>query len=323
MTMAEGVRRALLTGGTGYVGSHLAKRLVLERFEVHLVVRAESGTGLLHDVLPRLVLHEHNGSTEGMDSIVKASHPDVVFHLASHFIAQHRPADLDPLVHSNLFFPLQLVDAMVRTGCYHLVNVGTNWEHFKNREYSPVCLYAATKRAFESLLAYYLETTSLRAVTLKLFDTYGPGDPRPKLFRALKEAAESGAALKMSPGEQLVDIVHVEDVAEAFLLAAIRLLSGKVQEGTHERYAVSSGSRLCLRDLVNKYEAAIGMPIPVEWGGRPYRPREVMVPWTKGKPVPGWRPRIPLEDGLRTLFASPDMQEESGASSAGRSGKRK
>jgi nucleoside-diphosphate-sugar epimerase len=301
--MAETGRRAILTGGTGFVGSHLARRLLHEGWEVHLVVRGGFRTALIRDILPRLVLHEHNGTTDGMASIVEESRPDVAFHLASLFLAQHGPADVEPLVRSNILFPLQLVDAMASRGRYLLVNTSTNWEHYEDREYDPVCLYAATKRAFETLLAYYLEISPMRVVTLKLFDTYGPGDPRPKLFKALLESVEKGVPLKMSPGDQCVDLVHVDDVVEAFVLAAGRLLGGKIREGCHERYAVSSGQRIRLRDLVEKFEAALGETVPVEWGGRQYRPREVLVPWTKGVPLPGWVPRVSLEAGLKHVVA--------------------
>jgi hypothetical protein len=52
--------------------------------------------------------------------------------------------------------------------------------------------------------------------------------------------------------------------------------------------------------VVELYARVTGRPIEVVWGGRPYRDREVMVPWT-GPRLPGWRPRIALADGLRTL----------------------
>ena len=101
----------------------------------------------------------------------------------------------------------------------------------------------------------------------------------------------------MSPGEQLIDIVHVHDVCTAFIMAAERLLGG---DGVgHERYAVSSGAPLPMKDLVRTFEKVAGVTLPIEWGGRPYRPREVMQPWTKGRPLPGWTPKISLERGLK------------------------
>jgi nucleoside-diphosphate-sugar epimerase len=231
-----------------------------------------------------------------MFAIVASARPDIVFHLASLFLSEHTADQLESLITSNVLFGTQLVEAMMANGVPLLVNTGTSWEHYCNSAYSPVNLYAASKHAFESILQYYVEAKGLQAITLKLFDTYGPDDPRPKLFTLLRRIADEQKTLGMSPGEQMIDLMHVDDVVEAFVLSADRLLCSAV-EG-HERYAVSSGAPIRLRDLVELFGRVIGRPLPIEWGGRPYREREVMVPWNTGVSVPGWLPTVGLEEGI-------------------------
>ena len=85
------------------------------------------------------------------------------------------------------------------------------WQHFGTPDYRPVNLYAATKQAFEDVLAYYADAQGIAAVTLELYDTYGPGDPRRKLIRILFEAARSGEPIQLSPGEQVIELLHVDD----------------------------------------------------------------------------------------------------------------
>jgi len=238
-----------------------------------------------------------------MTSIVKSARPDIIFHLASWVLVQHQPADIERLIRSNITFGAQLVEGMLGAGANRLVNTGTSWQHFENQDYSPVCLYAATKQAFEAILQYYVETSSLRVATLKLNDTYGPDDPRPKLFKLLQRAAESIETLKMSPGEQRVDLVYIDDVVDAYLASATLLLQDGVDG--QQTYAVSSGETIGLRELATVYESVAGVKLPIEWGGRPYRPREVMVPWNRGQPVPGWRPKTSLVEGIRkTVFGT-------------------
>ena len=94
---------------------------------------------------------------------------------------------------------------MTVNGVSKIINTGTFWQHYENREYSPTCLYAATKQAFESILHYYVEAKFLMIITLILFDSYGPSDPRPKLFSLLQEARQSEKVIAMSPGEQKID----------------------------------------------------------------------------------------------------------------------
>ena len=185
---------------------------------------------------------------------------------------------------------------MAKLGPLLLVNAGTSWQHFEGRDYSPVCLYAATKQAFQDLLAYYVEACGLRVVTLKLYDTYGPLDTRPKLLSLLRKAARTATKLQMSAGEQLVDLVYIDDIVEAFLVAGRRLLDGEVKSA--EDYGISSGKLMPLREVVELYQRVTGYKVDVEWGARPYRPREVMMPWS-GLPLPGWTPRISFEEGIR------------------------
>ena len=294
-TIKESGKRALVTGGTGFIGSHLVRRLINEGWKTDLVIPADVPLGGLQDLEPQLGIHWLDGSTEQVCSIVSSSRPDVVFHLASLFLASHDVEQVEPLVRSNVLFGTQIAEAVAKFGPKRLVNTGTSWQHFEGAGYSPVCLYAATKQAFEDLLTYYVEACGLRVVTLKLYDTYGPGDVRPKLLSLLRKAAQTATKLQMSAGEQLIDLVYVDDIVEAFLLAAQRLLDDQVKSS--EDYAVGSGEARTLREVVEIYQRITGYKIDVEWGARPYRPREVMVPWT-GPTLPGWRCSTSLEEGI-------------------------
>lgn len=290
---------ALVTGSTGFIGSHLAGKLASEGWQVHVIVRPNTSLSPLETIRGAISVHTHDGGQESLHSIFEEVRPSVVFHLASLFLATHRPDDVRPLVESNILFGAQLLEAMTRTGCNKLVNTGTSWQHYHSDDYVPVCLYAATKQAFEDLAWYYVQAEGLRLITLKLFDTYGPRDLRPKLFNALRNAATRGEELAMSAGEQLVDLVYVDDVARAFLVAAEMLLEGK---GTApEAYAISCGKPRPLREIVETYARVTGVPLRVKWGARPYRAREVMTPWTAGKQLPSWTPEVSLEEGIRKM----------------------
>ncbi len=293
-------RTALVTGATGFVGSHLVRRLIKERWETHIITRSSSILTPLKDVRNKIILHLHDGTTNSMINIAKEAEPEIVFHLASLFLAQHTSEDIERLVKSNILFGVQLAEAMALQGVTKLVNTGTSWQHFQDEPYNPVCLYAATKQAFEDMLKFYVEASGLKVINLKLFDTYGADDPRPKLFALLRKSAQEKAELVMSSGEQLIDLVYIDDVIEGYLLAAKRLMDNKVSN--MEEYALSSGNPIPLKEIVALYGRTIGKPVPVNWGGRPYRPREVMVPWNQGQKIPGWKPHYDLITGLKKVI---------------------
>lgn len=298
--MKSKLHRSLVTGATGFVGSRLVQRLLSDECDVSIVVRPTSNLSQLEDVKGHIKIYKHNGSTKRLIDVIATANPDIVFHLASNCTIHHKSTDIVPLISSNIQFGTQLVESMIHNGVCNLINTGTSWQHYMNYDYSPVCLYAATKQAFETILKYYIETSSLRVITLKLFDTYGPDDPRPKLFQLLKNSANQKEPLAMSPGDQMIDLVYIDDVIEAYLVAAERLQAE--QDIAHEQYAVSSGRPISLKKLVSIYEQVTQITPNIEWGGRPYRRREVMVPWNQGRQLSGWKPQVDLTEGIGRTY---------------------
>jgi nucleoside-diphosphate-sugar epimerase len=291
------MRRALVTGATGFIGGHLVRALTADGWDVHVLARPSSDTADLG-----ATVHVDDGTADGLAQVMAVAQPDVAFHLAALFLASHQPADVPALVEANVTFGARVAEALASLdGERLIVSTGTAWQHYDGRRYSPVALYAATKQALADVLRYYADTRQVRVVTLKLFDTYGPGDTRRKLLRLLADAAASGETLEMSGGEQLIDLVHVHDVVAALVRAAE---AATVERDWYQEYAVSSGAAVSLQDLVETFNQATGRHVHVVWGARPYRPREMFAPWDAGPVLPGWKPEIALADGIRAVFGT-------------------
>ncbi|KTT98270.1 hypothetical protein NS355_09565 [Sphingomonas yabuuchiae] len=284
---------ALVTGATGFIGGHLVKALSSCGWDVHATIRDNTP--------PAVTAHRLDGTQACLNDILATVRPDVVFHLASLFLADHRADQVEPLAAANIVFPMQLVEAMVQADCHKLVNTGTAWQFDSQGAVAPVNLYAATKQAFEAILPYYRDARGLSTISLRLFDTYGPSDPRRKLIRILLDAATIGERLDMSPGEQIVDLTHIDDVVSAFLGAGQRLLDSN--EPLDEEFFVS-GERQSVKALVEIVGEALRKPISVHFGGRPYRPREVMLPVEPGQRImPGWQRRRSLVEALPAMVS--------------------
>jgi len=290
------MRCALVTGASGFVGACLVRYLLQNGWRVHLLLREQSHVEAFSASEGQLTVHRCDGSYDSIERIVKASTPDVVYHLASLFLAQHQTGDIERLTESNLLFPTQLLEAMHKCGVRNLINTGTSWQNYESNDYKPVNLYAASKEAFEKLALFYIDAYGIKMTTLRLFDTYGPGDKRKKLFYLLRETARSGTVLNMSPGEQIINAVYGNDVAAAFLLAGEELLASDA--AAHRVYGVSSEKLLSLRELVAIYSEVTQHAVNVNWGALPYRPREVMAPCTNYASVPGWQQQTSLVDGI-------------------------
>jgi len=105
----------------------------------------------------------------------------------------------------------------------------------------------------------------------------------------------------MSLGEQMIDLVHIDDVMRAYTLAADGL---REQIVDHTHYAVASGKPMRLIDLVSEFKTATNTNLPITFGERPYRQREVMIPWNNYKIVPNWSADISFKKGVCGTFPS-------------------
>jgi nucleoside-diphosphate-sugar epimerase len=301
-------RRALLTGGTGFIGLALARRLSADGLIVTAAVRSTSDPGrvaLLREVAQVQTLDPHSGPLP----ILCEAKPDVVFHLASKFVAEHRPDQVDAILRDNIVFGVRLLEAMKQSGARRLVSASTTWQRFDSEAYSPANFYAASKQAFEDFTQYYVEAAGFGVIHLVLSDTYGPEDRRQKLFSVFAVALGANRPVAMSGGEQFLDLVHVADAAAAFAAAGERVASCPLP--SVERFAISSGRPIRLRELAGQYELAAGQALNIAWGERPYRAREIFKPTIHFAPVPGWKPTVDLTTGLRELLqgnAAPSRQ---------------
>ena len=297
-----GFSSALVTGASGFLGGHLCARLASCGIKTTALVRPTSSEENVAQLKNHTSVVSIDDSATGMSGALEAAQPDIVFHLAARYIAQHRPEDIPALVSDNIELTAELCEAIGNSNCSAIVSAGTAWQHAGSPAGdptpSPNTLYAATKQAADEIIDYYARTSDLNAITLKIYDSYGPGDPRRKFLNILAETAAKGETLCASPGDQKLHTVHVDDLIDGFIHAGNLLTSGEA--AGRNSFTLPSPEAITLRDLADTWKTATRSDASIEWGPMPHRPGEVMTPW-EGPPLPGWTPRITLEDGLRAL----------------------
>ena len=296
--------KIVITGATGFVGSNLTTFFLNKNYEVYLIVRPNSDLYNLDIKNSKLKVFKYDNELNSLISFFKEVNPICTFHLASNFIAEHQSSEINSLVASNITFGLHLLEAMKEADVKKLINTGTSWQHYNNEDYNPVCLYAATKHAFESLIEYYVQAENFKVITLKLFDTYGETDRRPKLINLLNKFAKDQSELNLSPGEQIVNLVHIHDVCTAYE-AAMKLIE-KQKSYIHYKYVIKHSKSYTLKEVINVFEKVSQKKIKIVWGGKPYRKREVMTLWDNGKILPNWSARINLEEGFEKILVKND-----------------
>ncbi len=291
--------KILITGATGFIGKNLIKRLLSEKHDLWAIIRPSSK---LEQIDKKVKTYIFNDNVEDLIIFFNQEKFDGVIHLASLFLGQHTSKDIRGLIDSNILFATTILEVSVKTNTRWFINTGTFFQNYKNKKYSPVNLYSATKQAFEDIAKYYLDTTNINFVTIKLCDTFGPDDSRPKIFNLWSKISRTGEKFDMSPGKQIIDINFVENVIDGYMEMISLLSKDNKRKMNGQVFLIKSNQRMSLRKLALTFEKTLKCKLNINWGGREYRTREVMSPWKGDKSIPGWKPKITIEDGIRKTF---------------------
>jgi nucleoside-diphosphate-sugar epimerase len=293
---------AIVTGGNGYVGFELIRQLLAGGVEVHAIAHVH--TGRLANVLPASSIHRIASDYPAINALVQQLQPDAIFHLAAMHSEPPTFEQMLGMIHCSVMLGAALLHGA--QACRNrpiFVHAGTYWQFDKNR-YSPKTFYAAAKQSLHDLLAYYRQVHSIPSVTLVLYDIFGPHDPRPKLWTKLREAPP-GSVFPVTSGNQLIELVHVSEVARAFRHADSLL---RQEVALKPFQCLRSGVRISLRELLEKVQDRTGLDITFDWGAVPYPPAQIFEPW-QGPILRGWRSTIGPVDGIAELILSTSTRQ--------------
>jgi len=298
--------KILITGATGFIGKNLVKNLLKEEdIDIYVIVRKNSDTSIIDK---RVTVFRYDEDIDALLNFFKKEKFDGVIHLASLFLASHEPKDIPNLISSNITFGTELLEASKSANVKWFLNTGTFWQNYQNEDYNPVNLYAATKEAFEIIVKYYTQTSDLIFTTIKLNDTFGPNDTRNKVFNLWYKISQSGEELKMSKGEQIIDISYIDDIVNAYKVMIYNLNQKNFTKYKNKTYVVSNKERVTLKELSKIFEEVTNKRLNIKWGGRDYRDREVMSPYSKGELVPNWQQQYTLKEAIKNTIK--DMKNE-------------
>jgi UDP-glucose 4-epimerase len=296
--------RALVTGGAGFIGSHLADALVARGDEVHVVDNL--ATGSPENVAAAAELHELDVRDEELEQLTEQLQPELVFHLAAQAdvgTSVERPM-FDAEV--NVVGTVRVLEA-ARAVRARVVFASTGGAIYgecerparEEDERRPVSPYAVSKLAGEEYLAAWNRLYGSSHVACRLANVYGPRQ-LPKLeggvvaifLDRLRDAQETQI---FGDGEQTRDFVHVDDVAAAFLAAASVPSTGIYNVGTGIGTSILELHRLCAETAGREQEALLS-------AARSGDVRHSVLDPGRAERELGWRPRTSLADGLASTW---------------------
>lgn len=285
--------KALVTGATGFIGTHLCRRLCRENVEVHAVSRTRV------ERQPEGVQWWSADLTDPAQvrELVAAVKPDVICHLASHVVGARGLEQVIPAFRGNLMSAVHVLHAATEVGGCRVVLTGSLEEPAGEEPLpAPSSPYAAAKWAASAYGRMFHALYGLDVVILRVFMVYGPAQVDvQKLVPYVILGLLRGEAPRLSSGQRKVDWIFVEDVVEAFVMAARKNdIAGRTID-------VGSGTLVTVKTLVEHLNRLVNPEIKLQFGALTERPLEQVrvADIEETFRTLGWKPTVSLEEGLR------------------------
>lgn len=297
----------LVTGGGGFIGACIARRLLARGADVHVLLRRETIPWRLQDVLDRVTVHRVDLlDAEGVRDAVGRIAPAAVFHMATHG-AYEVQSDARRIVETNVVGSYNILEASAAAAVAVFVNAGTSSEYGLKREpmreterLEPNSVYAVAKAAQTHLATLMARRGPTAVVTFRLFSVYGPWEEPTRLMPTLIRRARAGLPLEMAAPETARDFVYVDDVLDALLDI------DRLPATTGEVINLGTGVQSTLRDVVAAVQAAVGDRSEVRWAGMPPRRWDTdrwQADVSKARTLLGWSAKHTLKQGVARMAA--------------------
>ncbi|MDP5030899.1 NAD(P)-dependent oxidoreductase [Paraglaciecola sp.] len=279
----------LLTGATGFLGSHLLKALLAKEYNVVILKRSTSDTWRIKPYIDRVV--SYNIDIEPLSHAFEQQRIDCVIHTACHY---GRNGDsLHLIVESNLMFGLKVLDAAIA----HNVSTFINTDSMLPRELNP---YSLSKKQLVDWLRQ--QSQKIQVINLKLEHMYGPKDDATKFVPwVVSQLSRNVAEIKLTKGEQQRDFIYIDDVVSAFLT----ILDKAHSLAPFSEFDVGTGKLISVKSFLLQLKQAYDdnfctTSTVLAFGLLPYRDGEMMTVEVNNQALLnlGWAPKICLKQGI-------------------------
>ncbi|MBI2579914.1 MAG: GDP-mannose 4,6-dehydratase [Candidatus Aenigmarchaeota archaeon] len=293
----------LVTGGNGFIGSHLVTALAERGANVHVFSLNNNN---IRDI-PRVKFFRIDvRDFDAVRNAVKSISPKKVFHLAAIVNVSRDMKDAWPIADVKINGTLNMIRALEGTDYDCFINTGTCEEYGQNKPPftedmmpMPVSPYSASNASATIMCKMLHDVNGLPLTTLRQFTCYGPGQKPGMLIPYVITSAIENKDIRLTGGEQKRDFNYVDDAVDSFLKAAVE------KRAAGEIINIGTGKSHKIMDVVTSIIKISGSSSKPLFGTVPYREQEI---WdiradiSKAESILGWKPATSLAEGLeRTI----------------------
>lgn len=313
------MKRALITGISGFVGSHLAELLLAKGFEVHGIVRWRSKTENIDDFKEKLILHDGDMTDlSSLIKILKQVKPDYIFHLAAQSFVLSSWKSPGQTLYNNVIGTSNLLEAITSlkgNDFNPVVQIAGSSEEYglvlpnevpikETNPLRPLSPYGVSKVATDMLALQHFRSYGIKTVIARAFNHSGPR--RGDVFvcstfaKQIAEIEKGKRKLIIFHGnlEAKRDFTDVRDVVKAYLLAVEKCKPGEV-------YNICSGKAYSMKEILSMLLSLTDVSVKLKKDPERMRPSDVPIllgDCSKFKKATGWKPTIPFKKTLEDLL---------------------
>lgn len=293
--MENMVKQILITGGTGFLGSHLVNKLAEEN-QIIVLKRSFSKTRRIDN---KKNIKYYDIDKIDIENVFKENDIDIIIHTATKY--GRNDEEIEELIESNYLYPLKILKLAKKYGVNTFINTDTVLSKYIN-------IYSLTKNHFTDWLKYY--SKELKIFNLKLEHMYGEKDSNSKFITyIIQELLENKQKIDLTEGTQERNFIYIGDVVNAYEKVIKR---EKEFENGYYEYEIGTDENITIKDLVKKIKMLTKNEKTVlNFGAKKYRQNELMKSssdFTKFKNEFNWEAKIDIEEGLKRTINYYKMQ---------------
>ena len=292
-------KTVLLTGATGFIGSHLLEELLKLSYRPVLIKRSTSDTWRIDQWLDRCDWYDIDKVSLG--EVFGKHKIDAVAHLATKYNRNNQ--SVSELIRANIMFGVDLINECVKNNVKLFINTDSFYTQDKSGP-GELDQYILSKKQFAEWLEQY--SNDIGIINLKLHHVYGERDSKDKFVPWLTSEILNNKQIELTHGRQQRDFVYVRDVVSAYLNF---LQKTEIEKG-FSQHLVCTGLKTTLKNfcstLNDEIRKATGQSAELCFGAKKYRPNELMDITNNNASLKslGWTPRFSLEAGIREMLKS-------------------
>jgi nucleoside-diphosphate-sugar epimerase len=247
------MKKILLTGSTGFIGSHLLKELSKDN-KIITIIRKK-----IKKNKKKNIIEISFKNYDELNLKLRKIKADIIIHCATHYIKNHTFKDIKKLVESNILFGNIILENVELMKVKKFINFSTIWENYNGEKENSFNLYAAYKKSFSTLIKYYEKRNpKINCYNLLISDTFGKADKRKKIINVIRENYSNNQTTTIVSKNLYLNLLNILDIVKAVKL----IIKRKIRPGM---YLLKNKNNFCINNVIKKFNRNAGKKIKIRW----------------------------------------------------------